>query len=109
MSELQNGKGDSYRIPITDKKYKEIKHLDTKTTVKKDAKSDLVILIHPNHGSKDACKKMCPICIQFNYKDHQQVHYHLSDIPDDTHSILALINGVTEECPSKKMNCMMMK
>ena len=23
MSELQNGKGDSYRIPITDKKYKE--------------------------------------------------------------------------------------
>lgn len=23
MSELQNGKGDSYRIPITDKQYKE--------------------------------------------------------------------------------------
>lgn len=23
MSELQNGKGDSYRIPITDKKYQE--------------------------------------------------------------------------------------
>ena len=23
MSELQNGKGDSYRIPVTDKKYKE--------------------------------------------------------------------------------------
>ena len=23
MSEIQNGKGDSYRIPITDKKYKE--------------------------------------------------------------------------------------
>ena len=23
MSEVQNGKGDSYRIPVTDKKYKE--------------------------------------------------------------------------------------
>ena len=23
MTEVQNGKGDSYRIPITDKKYKE--------------------------------------------------------------------------------------
>ena len=23
MTEVQNGKGDSYRIPVTDKKYKE--------------------------------------------------------------------------------------
>ena len=97
---------------INDIEFKEIKdHIDDKTTVKKDAKSDLVIMIHLNHGSKDPCKKMCPICKHFNYKTHYKVHYHLYDIPDNTGDILALINGdtVNEECSSKKINCMMMK